>query len=76
VNGVFDGIIDEVRLWNAPRQASEIALTMSTTVPPSTTSLFACWRFDEGTGLAAADQETGYPGTLVGNPMWVTSTAF
>jgi len=75
-NGTFDGIIDEVRLWSAPRSAAEIAKTMSTEIPATSPNLFAYWRFDEGTGQTAGDDETGYPGTLVNNPTWVTSTAF
>jgi hypothetical protein len=65
-----------VRLWNAPRAATAIALTMSMELPPLTPNLYAYWRFDEGTGLAAGDQKTSYPGTLVANPTWVMSTAF
>ena len=75
-NGAFDGIIDEVRLWSQPRSAAEIAQTMSTTVPPSSAGLFAYWRFDDGAGTTAADEEGGHPGTLVANPAWVKSTAF
>lgn len=75
-NGGFDGIIDEVRLWNIPRSAAEILSTMGTEIPASSNGLFAYWRFDEGTGQAAGDTKTGYPGTLVSNPTWVKSTAF
>ena len=75
-NGTFDGIIDEVRLWSTPRTAAQILQNMSTEIPASSAGLFAYWRFDEGTGQSAADDKTGYPGTLVSNPQWVKSTAF
>ena len=76
-NGAFDGIIDEVRLWSAPRSAAEIAQTMSTEIPASSPNLGHCWRFDEGTGTNASDLvNNAYPGTLVSNPAWVKSTAF
>jgi hypothetical protein len=76
-NGGFDGVIDEVRLWNAPRTPSMIASTMSMTVLPTTSGLADYWRFDEGAGNTTADQITsGHPGTLVGNPTWVVSNAF
>jgi hypothetical protein len=75
-NGGFDGIIDEVRLWSAARTPAQITQTMSTEIPASSANLFAYWRFDEGTGLAAGDDKTGYPGTLASNPTWVPSTAF
>jgi hypothetical protein len=75
-NGGFDGIIDEVRIWNVARTASDITLTMSMEIPSSSLGLFAYWRFDEGSGSSAGDDKTGYPGTLVSNPTWVKSTAF
>jgi hypothetical protein len=75
-NGGFVGTIDEVRLWNIPRTASQIASTMSTTVSPATTGLASYWRFDEGTGNTAFDEEKAYAGTLVASPTWVVSTAF
>ncbi|HSQ62697.1 MAG TPA: LamG domain-containing protein [Polyangiaceae bacterium] len=75
-NGVFDGVIDEVRLWNLARSASQVASTMSTTVPPASAGLASYWRFDEGSGNTAFDQENAYTGTLVSSPTWVVSTAF
>jgi hypothetical protein len=75
-NGGFDGVIDEVRLWSVARTASQIASTMSTTVPPTSAGLAAYWRFDDGSGNTASDQENAYAGTLVSNPTWVVSTAF
>jgi hypothetical protein len=75
-DGAFDGVIDEVRLWNVARLPAQIGQSMSMTVPPTSPTLFAYWRFDEGSGSKANDQETGYPGTLVSNPTWVMSTAF
>ncbi len=75
-NGGFIGTIDEVRLWNIARTAQQIASTMSTTVSPATPGLASYWRFDEGTGNTAFDQEKAYAGTLVQSPTWVVSTAF
>ena len=72
----FTGAIDEVRLWNVARSASEIAAGMSTTVSPADPTLLSYWRFDDGSGLTASDEKGGYPGTLVGGPVWIVSTAF
>lgn len=73
---VYDGIIDEVRVWNIARSGAEIAANMSQTVSPSDPGLLAYWRFDDGAGLVASDEENLYPGTLVDGPVWVVSTAF
>lgn len=76
-DGAFNGVVDEVRFWNVTRSAGAIAQTMSATVPPATPGLYAYWRFDEGTGTIAADEESdAHPGTLVSSPEWVASTAF
>ncbi len=75
-NGTFDGTIDEVRVWNGALSATNIAATMSTEIPPATAGLVGYWRFDDGVGSTTADQEVAHPGTLVGGPTWVVSTAF
>ncbi len=72
----FDGAIDEVRIWSIARAPADIASTMSETVSPTRPSLADYWRFDDGSGLAALDEEGRYPGTLVGGPVWVVLTAF
>jgi hypothetical protein len=75
----FTGTVDEVRLWSAQRSASQIAQTMSHTVSAGDPTLFAYWRFDDGTGTTAIDEEGHYPGGFpVGfpDPLWVPSSAF
>lgn len=73
---LFDGTIDEVRFWNVARSQTDIAANMSHTVSPSDPSLLAYWRFDDGAGTTASDEESHHPGTLVTGPQWVVSTAF
>ena len=75
-DSAFSGVIDEVRFWNVARSASQIAASISTTVTPADSMLLAYWRFDDGSGLTASDEEGKYPGTLVAGPVWIVSTAF
>ena len=78
----FNGYIDEFRIWNVARSASEIMSTMGHTLVGNETGLTAYWKFDEGTGTTVADSvttagHTAHPGTLAGTmaPTWIVSTA-
>jgi len=81
----FNGYIDEFRVWNVARSASEIMSTMSHPLVGNEAGLTAYWKFDEGTGTTVADSvttagHTAHPGTLAAsstanNPTWVVSTA-
>ncbi|MGA1346355.1 MAG: LamG domain-containing protein, partial [Ilumatobacteraceae bacterium] len=46
----WDGMIDEVRVWNDVRTPAEIAAAMHTSVSPSDTNLAAYWDFNQSTG--------------------------
>ncbi len=48
----FDGLMDEVRIWNTARSDSEIAASYNKIVAPSSTGLVGYYNFDE----ALADQ--------------------
>jgi hypothetical protein len=76
VANAFTGTIDEVRVWNVARTGAQIAAAMDETINPSDATLVSYWRFDDGSGLTASDEEGRYPGTLVAGPVWVPSTAF
>jgi hypothetical protein len=72
----FNGVIDEVRVWNIARSAAQIKLYMGQSLAGTETGLAAYWRFDEGTGTAAGDSTgNGHNGTLINSPVWVVSTA-
>ncbi len=76
-DGVFDGEIDEVRLWSVPRTAAEIAAARGAPLQPDApgfANLAAYYRFDEGNGTTAAPTAGALTGTLVGAPTWVTAT--
>jgi hypothetical protein len=80
-NEYFRGRIDEVRLWNYPRSATEIQASWFLRVPDDSPGLVAAWHFDEGTGNVAGDSSTsanhGQLGVTSGSdpsdPTWMVS---
>ena len=61
------------------RAASQIAANMSQVVSAGDPTLFAYWRFDDGTGTTALDEEGHYSGGFgvwTTSPLWVPSSAF
>jgi alpha-tubulin suppressor-like RCC1 family protein len=66
----FDGILDEVRVWNVVRSDSEIQTNLNRSVAPNQPSLVGYWRFDEQSGAAAVDSSGRLPhGSLVNRPL-------
>ncbi len=62
---VFDGKIDEVRIWDHAKDAQEIADNMTTEYTGSETGLVAYYTFDEGSGSSVSDlTPNGHDGTL------------
>ncbi len=57
----FDGIIDEVRIWNVARSQPEIQATMNVTLTGSEPGLVGYWPLDEGTGQVVVDLSTKWP---------------
>lgn len=76
IDGGFDGVIDDVRVWGVARTAAEIAATRSAPPSLSAPGLVTYFRLDEGAGTTTTDAKGALVGTLVGPPSWVTSTAF
>lgn len=70
----WNGNVDEVRVWNVVRTASEIRGAMHTTISASATGLVACFRLDEGTGTSTVDITGNFTGSFVNSPTWETST--
>jgi len=74
---MFQGLIDEVRFWNASRTHSEVinswtrVLDLSECAQPE---LIGYWRFDEGYGLESEDFSTQGNNAVLGltpyNPEW------
>jgi len=79
----FGGEIDDVRIWNFARNASQIFADMNRQLAGSETGLIAYWQFNEGAGQVAADKTTNANNWRLGNstgsdfndPAWLTSTA-
>jgi Concanavalin A-like lectin/glucanases superfamily len=81
-NRYFAGLIDEVRAWNVVRTAAEIASTMHQRLTGKEPGLVGYWRFDEGSGITAADASQNAPdgassnnGDLFGPINWLPSDA-
>jgi VCBS repeat-containing protein len=74
--GFFNGVIDEVRIWNIARTATDIQNGMSTEIT-SAPNLAGRWGFNEGAGAAAADG-SGHSlnGTISATFSWVPGVPF
>ncbi|MFA5805787.1 MAG: LamG-like jellyroll fold domain-containing protein [Melioribacteraceae bacterium] len=71
--GYFQGVIDEVRIWNYARNPSDILNNMNVELT-SGTGLIGRWGFNEGSGTTAINSivySTPLNGTLVKFPSWV-----
>ena len=72
----FNGILDEVRVWNAARSAADLQAAAYGRLLGTEPGLAAYWRLDDGLGLTAADATANAnTGTLTNGPIWVPSTA-
>lgn len=71
----FTGSIDEVRIWNVARTATQIASRMNSCYTGSVNNLLAYYNFEEGTGTTLTDRSgNGYNGTFVNSPTWTTGS--
>ena len=74
----FDGVVDEVRIWNKKLDRAGIVAFAWTYVPSDELDLSNYWRFNEGDGRVAYDSVSGIDMHVVGAgewsvPQWVTS---
>lgn len=68
----WNGMIDEIKIWNRPLNRGQIRATMRGSATPLASALAAYWSFDEGAGDTAHDHSgNGNHATLVGSPAWV-----
>lgn len=68
----FDGVIDEVRLWNVARSAADIQAAMFTTFSaPLPSSLVGYWKLDGNADDASGEHDGTLHGGL-GSSSWVT----
>jgi hypothetical protein len=79
----FDGLIDEIRIWDIERSETEIRADMQRTISGSTSGLVAYWRCDENTGQDVYDETNNNNDGVLGDssgdtnndPTWVSSDA-
>ena len=72
----FNGLMDEVQVWNVARSAAQVSQLLNHGLTGSENGLSAYFRFDEGSGVTTSDlSDSGHNGTLVNSPGWVPSTA-
>ncbi|MBN2503293.1 MAG: fibronectin type III domain-containing protein, partial [Anaerolineales bacterium] len=78
VTGHFDGVLDEVRIWDFARTADEIQTDINTEISTSQTGLVARWGLDEGIGSTVS----GSAGTTINGSIggtgysWVGNAPF
>lgn len=71
----LDGQIDELRIWNVGRTASQIANNKNSMVAANSTGLVAYFSANEGTGGSTSDIVSSTTMALESGSAWATSTA-
>jgi len=68
----FAGMIDEVRLWNVERTASQVAAKKDTILAGNESGLTAYYNFQENTGTTANDTQTqsNNDGSIINGASW------
>lgn len=76
--GFFDGVLDEVRIWDVARTQVQIAGTINQKITSPQPNLVGRWGMDEGTGAIVNDSaETKINGSILGTGYaWVTGSPF
>jgi hypothetical protein len=76
--GHFDGVLDEIRIWNYARSLAEIQSTIDTEVTSAQAGLLARWGLNEGAGTAVnGSAGTSVNGTITGTGFnWVPGSPF
>lgn len=58
INRFYNGMLDEVRIWNTAKNSSQIVSTMSTQLTGVETGLLGYWDFNDGYGTTVSDIST------------------
>ena len=76
VDGVFHGLLDEVRVWSRPTNPSVVSQTWRMSAQDSTPDLHLHWPLNDGSGMAASERRrrsTMYPADVTNPPTWQVS---
>jgi len=77
-SGYFDGVLDEVRIWNYARTLSEIRATVNDQIATPVSGLIGRWSLNEGAGTYVyGSAGTSVTGTIMGSSWaWTGSAPF
>ena len=68
----FEGAVDELRIWDDVRSASEIADNYNEVIDPSSPNLITYYKFDEASGISTYDLTSNtYDGHLYNGVSWI-----
>jgi hypothetical protein len=68
IKDTFEGLIDEVRIWNYGRTELEIKAAMDTELVGNEAGLLGYWNLNDGSGQTAADSTTNGNDASLGSP--------
>jgi len=71
----FNGLLDDLRIWNIARTQQEIQDWMHQELTGSEAGLISYWPFNEGSGDKTYDKTDNSEGAFYSNIAWVPSTA-
>lgn len=71
---LFEGKIDEVRMWNVARTAQQIRESVHRTLTGGESGLLAYWQLNENSGTSAGEPIAEHFGLLMNSPAWTAST--
>jgi hypothetical protein len=76
--GYFVGSMDEARIWNYARTATEITASINSQIVTGQTGLIGRWGLNEGSGAAVHSNAGAFvDGTVMGSGYsWITSAPF
>jgi len=73
---MYDGGMDDVRIWNVARTVTQIQGTMNNELAGTETGLIAYWRFNEGLGVRVNDDSPSTnTATLMSGVTWVAGSS-
>ncbi len=73
LNWPFQGIIDEVRVWDVVRSAEEIMTNMDTSLNGDEPGLVAYWQMNEGNGSLIFDGSSNGNNAILDGATWVNA---